>query len=166
MSMGRPIRTSFSTTGRSLVGAPLQKRVDQKKGQGKPWLDVPSSWSNSALEWYVMWYLTRHGVQPNGRKYRLGRDFFYQKAIAAPGLFANKPFTRADFILVREKVVLDPYTTFTHPNPLEDLRKRRIIARQGLRLVFLTGLSLETDPGPVIELARGGTDISPLGNRL
>ena len=166
MSVGKPIRTSFNSAGRTLAGAPRYLRVDQSKGQEKPWLNVPSTWFASALEWYVMWYLTRHGVEPNGRRYRLGRDFFYQKGVAAPGLFANKPFTRADFLLVKEKVILDPYTSFTHPDPLQDLRKRRIVARQGLRLVFLTGLALETDPGPIIELARRGIDVSPLGNRL
>lgn len=166
MIAGPQVRNSFNTAGRTLKDAPLQGRIKEKKGDEKPWMQVPRSWPNSALEWYVEWYLTRHGVEPGNRKYRRNIDYLFQDAIGTPGLFAGKQFTRADFVLLREKVVLDPYTTFTHPSPKDDHRKRIALARAGFKLIFLWGPGLEADPGPLIELARQGTDVSPLGNRL
>ena len=167
MIAGKQIRNSFNTAGRTLKDAPLQKRITNREEDLKPWMNVPANFpGKSVLEWYVLWYLTRHGVLPNNRKYVRNRDFVYQEAIGTPGLFAGKQFTRADFILLKEKVVLDPYTSFTHPSPKEDKRKRIAVKRAGYKLIFLWGPGLEADPGPLIELARQGTDVSPLGNRV
>lgn len=165
MIAGRQVRSSQNTAGRALAGAPRQVRVSENKRRERPWLDVPPGYAYSALEWYIEWYLTRRGVEPNRRRYRLGLDFERQETVGTPGVNV-RGFSRQDFILIRERVCLDPYTTFTHPDPILDLRKRQALKRAGYTLVFLYGPQLEADPGPLIELARQGFDISPQGARL
>jgi hypothetical protein len=117
-----------------------------------------------------MWYLTRHGVGPQHRKLLEGKDFFYQRGIAAPGLFFRKPFTRGDFILpaygnAPRGLVLDPISAFTHPTPWFDIRKRRILALQGYRLIFVEDWALNRNPEYVLEYALRGVDLSSLGSR-
>lgn len=136
--------------------------------QDRPWTRLPASWLGPATEYAVYWYLTKHGVGPQRRKLREGRDFFYQRGLAAPGLFFRKPFTRGDFILPRygravRGLVIDPISFFTHPSPWFDRRKRRILALAGWRVVFIEDYMLANNPRFVIEAALRGADLSHLG---
>lgn len=128
----------------------------------------PPGWLGPVTEWACMWYLTQHGIGPEKRKLREGRDFAYQKGLNAPGLFLRKPFTRGDFILyhlgrAQRGTVLDPITPFTHPMPWFDIRKRRILLLFGWRVIFIEAHHLARDPGFFIEGALQGKDFSSRG---
>lgn len=167
----QPRRVSVSTasspsrTVRGGVAIPRSRSLPQNR----PWQQTPQAWFGPLTEWAVYWYLTEHGVGPNRRKLREGVDFFYQRGLRAPGLFAKKPFTRGDFILpgrggALRGLVLDPITPFTHPVPWFDIRKRRILALQGWRVVYIEDYMLtKRDPTYAMELALAGRDISTRG---
>lgn len=134
----------------------------------RPWLHAPPGWFGPVTEWACMWYLTEHGIGPQRRKLREGREFAYQKGLKSPGLFLRKPFTRGDFVLFNlgrgpKGTVLDPITPFTHPDPWFDIRKRRILLLFGWRVIFLEAFMLARDPGFVIEAALRGADYSSRG---
>jgi hypothetical protein len=136
--------------------------------ENKPWRVSGPNWGGPVTEWAIYWYLSIHGVKPNDRKLRRNFDYFYQAGVPAPGLFATKPFFRADFVIpgygkgVRG-VVLDPETPFTHPSPKDDRDKRQILATQGFQWIAIDADALRVYPGTVIELALHGIDVSYRG---
>lgn len=165
---------SFSTTAptpdvlRDALKVPRSGRQDP---ENKPWRNPPASWPGPQTEWACYWYLSVRGIEPGRRKLRLGIDYLYQGGLAAPGLFASKPFTRGDFVIFgygkgRRGVVLDPVTPFTHPTPWFDLRKRSILALQGWQVIFIDAERLVEYPGRIIELALRGVDESRRGRGL
>jgi hypothetical protein len=164
----------FSTAGPTptiLRGAVPVKRSSREGPQNRPWLTPPASWPGPQTEWACYWYLSVRGIEPGRRKLKLNIDYLYQGGLAAPGLFANKPFTRGDFVIFnygkgRRGVVLDPITPFTHPTPWLDLRKRAILALQGWQVIFVDAERLTAFPGTVIEQALRGIDESRLGRAL
>lgn len=161
-----PSLPRFSSVAPVVPGAPRQLWAPTRVVQ--PWMHMPTTWRTSQLEWVVFWYLTRR------RAMRLNRDFFYQMAVNAPGLFVSRLFTRSDFVIptrgrnasARRGIILDPVTPFTHPRGWFDARRRSILALFGWRLVFLEGSHLNRDPRWVIELALRGVDVSSKGGNL
>jgi hypothetical protein len=152
---------------RDLRGAIPVPRSHQSP-ENRPWRNPPQSWGGPATEWSVYWYLSVHGIEPNGRKLTVGIDYYYQRGLAAPGLFLRKPFTRGDFVLpgygkLHRGVVLDPVTPFTHKEYWFDLQKRRILAREGWQVIFIDAPDLYVFPGRVVELGLRGVDISQRG---
>jgi len=136
--------------------------------EDKPWRHPPHSWTGPQTEWACYWYLSIHGIEPGRRKLRLGLDYLYQGGLTAPQLFRNKPFTRGDFVIFNfgralRGVVLDPLTPFTHPTPWFDLEKRRILALQGWQVIFIDAPAVWAYPGPAIEAALRGVDLSRRG---
>ena len=79
-------RGSITRTSR-IEGAPLVPYVWPNRYRLQPWLQIPRGWSGSNLEWIVWWYLSIYGIDPNRRKLVPNRDFYWQKAQTAPGLF-------------------------------------------------------------------------------
>lgn len=159
----RPARTPHTR-----VNAPRIPYIRARRERTRPWLRIPHGFPGSNLEWATMWYLSIHGVGPSRRKLILGRDFFWQKAISAPGLFFLRGFTRGDFVLpgypgARRGIILDPITPFTHKTAWFDLRKRTILFLQGWKVIFLDGVPLLRNPGPLIEYALRGIDLSKRG---
>lgn len=162
---------TFSTGGRAidtLQGALPVPHVSRIGPENRPWLHVPASWPGPQTEWAVYWYISIRGIDPAKRKLKLGYDYLYQGALAAPGLFNTKPFTRGDFVIfgygrALRGVVLNPVTPFTHPNPRDDIESRRILALQGWQEIFIDAADLQVFPGRAVELALRGIDISRRG---
>lgn len=153
---------------RRVVGAPKIPYGPGRREEEEPWRVPPYGWPGSNLEYAVMWYLTEHGIEPNRRKLRINIDFFWQRAASAPGLFLSRAFTRADFALpgwpgARRGLILDPLYPFTHKSIKHDLDKRRILAGQGWKLIFLDGGPLISRPHGIIEQALDGRDLSNRG---
>jgi hypothetical protein len=162
------LRRPSITRARTLPGAPLIPYIRASRYSGRPWLRVPIGWPGSNLEWYVWWYLSIYGIEPSRRKLVPGRDFFWQKAQGAPGLFIGRNFTRADFVIPHWPgapmgIILDPLTSFTHASIWHDLRKRQVLIGMGWRLIFLDGPALTANPRTVIEAALRGVDTSKRG---
>jgi len=162
------IRRRTPTRTRRVAGAPKIPYNQRRDEEDEPWRNPPYGWPGSNLEWAVMWYLTEHGVGPPRRKLRQNIDFFWQRAANAPGLFVNRAFTRADFALpgwpgAKRGLILDPLYPFTHKSIKHDLDKRRALAGQGWRVIFLDGGPLIIRPHGIIELALRGRDVSRRG---
>lgn len=160
-------RGSITRTSR-IEGAPLVPYVWPNRYRLQPWLQIPRGWSGSNLEWIVWWYLSIYGIDPNRRKLVPNRDFYWQKAQTAPGLFIGQGFTRSDFVLpgwpgAPMGLVFDPLTPFTHPSVRHDLDKRRILLSRGWRLIFMDALPLMSSPRTVIEAGLDGRDLSRRG---
>lgn len=177
-----PMRRPYGA-GRTLQHAPKQLRArfddltrpypPPPTGWSDPWRSyyLPHPWSGPLTEWVTWWYLVK-------RKHMLpGRDFYYQMATPAPGLFINKPFTRNDFVIpcpnqfVRgpgalRALVLDPMSPFTHPFAWFDKQKRDTMAMEGILYIYLEQNTLLLSPAYVIEKALRGIDVSSRGGRL
>lgn len=149
---------------------PLGRRTQLP--EDKPWQRIPPGAPTPYLtEWAVMWVLSEYGVGPQRHKLKLGIDYYYQRALPAPGLFAKKPFTRADFILpgygkALRGLVLNPISVLTHPTPWLDLRQRDVLARGGWQEIFLDQGPLMRDPVLVVNEALRGIDRSARGMRI
>lgn len=168
MSVSNLLKRGSLTRTRRLEGAPLVPYVRDQRNQREPWRDVPPGFPGSNLEYAVWWYFTEEGIQPNHRKLIPGRDFFWQRAQAAPGLFIGQGFTRSDFVLpgwpgAPRGIVLDPLTAFTHSSAWFDLRKRNILLGRGWKVIFLDGMPLLSSPRTIIEAALKGVDLSRRG---
>lgn len=162
------LRRPAPTRTRRLPGAPRIPYLRPRREEAEPWRDVPPGWPGSNLEYAVWWYLTEHGIEPNRRKLKHGIDFFWQRAVNAPGLFVSRAFTRADFALPhwpgsRQGLILDPLYPFTHKSIKHDLDKRREVAKQGWLIVFIDGAPLLARPHGIIEAALDGRDLSARG---
>ena len=160
-------RGSITRTSR-IEGAPLVPYVRQNRYRLQPWLRIPKSWPGSNLEWIVWWYLSIYGIDPNRRKLIPNRDFYWQRAQTAPGLFIGQGFTRSDFVLpgwpgAPMGLVFDPITNFTHKSAAFDLRKRQVLCSRGWKVIFFDGLPLMSSPRTVIEAGLDGRDLSRRG---
>jgi hypothetical protein len=164
------LRRPGITRTRRIEGAPKIPYIDTDRMEAKPWLKIPQGFRGSNLEWATMWYLTVYGIDPNRRKLRQGIDFYWQRALPAPGLFLSRNFTRADFVFMGrgrlgKGLVLDPLFAFTHKSLKHDLDKRRILGEQGFDLIFMDGAPLLASPQRVIEAGLRSQDISIRGSR-
>ncbi len=131
--------------------------------------DPPPDWFGPRTEWIVFYVLTRL----KGFVMGWGRDFLYQSAVPAPGLFTGKQFERADFLILPggkggdaaygfspKGILINPISSFTHPSAAKDRIERAILAGQGYREIFITDIDLNARPVQVIDLALRGIDVS------
>lgn len=137
------------------------------------WPPPPAWWLHSVGEWIVYWYLTEK------RKFKLDVDFYYQSHVYADTLFANVPFTQADFLIDLGAdtklgdwggytgLVLDPFVEFTHDYAF-DLERARVLNDHGYALVYLEEGALELETEWLIEeaLRPPGHDHSNRGTHL
>jgi hypothetical protein len=160
-----------ATTGRRLAGAPAPPPAARLTAAAlAPYPPAPAWFRRlhplaPLEEWVCYWALTAK------LHYREGVQFSYQNAIDLPG--RSKPFFRADFVIFREYcdpggffprgMVLDPYTTATHPHPADDLFRFLGLARQGWRLIWLYAPALLREPERLVrDAVLEGRDRSPL----
>ena len=117
-------------------------------------------------EWVVYDDLTRR------RNFREGYDFLYQVAIPAPGLLRSRGFNRADFWILpsgrngspggafARGLILNPYSTFTHPEPSKDRLERAILASALFLEIYLEETALLASPHYLVGMALRGVDLS------
>lgn len=158
-----------------LGGGPRRERYRLRPAT--PYPPQPPGFLNSLAEWVVMWWLTEGRAtigQPTlqrvgpAQEPERGRTFFYQVRVPVLGVFAQTEETRVDFLIPGyggagyEGLCLDPYNTFTHPDPAHDLLKRQVLADQAnLQLIWILTDRLEGGDFDVIEQALAGHDESP-----
>lgn len=152
---------------------PLPVRPKREQGVTeislKPYPDPPPGFRGPLTEWVCYWWLGTF------KRFRKDKDWYYQVALPALGVFASRDFTRVDFVLPvgadhpasatgeYRAVCWDPITPFTHPDPSMDRLKRAALAVNGYQLIWIDGATLEASPFDVLEKALRGVDISSRG---